>query len=214
MLWQWGQFLDHDIDLTEAAEPGEPFNIPIPGGDPYFDPEGTGTQVMSLNRSAYDHNTGKTPDNPRQQMNHITAFIDASMVYGSDSIRAKALRTLDGTGRLKTSQGRLLPFNTSGLPNAGGTGPELFLAGDVRANEQVGLTALHTLFMREHNRIARNLRRQFPPVNWRPNLRTSPGTSSRPHSGHYLQGVSPRPFRTQSPYTLHGVRSWNEPGNQ
>ncbi len=162
MLWQWGQFLDHDIDLTESAEPAEPFNIHIPQGDPHFDPEGTGTHMMPLNRSAYDHSTGQTPDNPRQQINQITAFIDGSMVYGSDSIRAKALRTLDGTGRLKTSAGNLLPFNTEGLPNAGGPSSELFVAGDVRANEQVGLTALHTLFVREHNRLARNLYRRHP----------------------------------------------------
>ena len=163
MLWQWGQFIDHDIDLTEGADPTEPFPIQIPKGDPYFDPQSTGTQEMFLNRSIYDPGTGTTPDNPRQQLNQITAYIDASMVYGSDTVRATALRTHDGTGRLKTSPGDLLPFNTEGLPNAGGAeDPTLFLAGDVRANEQVGLTSLHTLFVREHNRLAGIFQRRAP----------------------------------------------------
>jgi hypothetical protein len=153
MLWQWGQFVDHDIDLTEAHAPAEPAPIPVPTGDPWFDPTASGTATIDLDRSEYHHGTGYDPY-PRQQLNQITHFLDASNVYGSDDVRAAALRTNDGTGRLLVSPGDLLPFNTAGLPNAGGTGPELFLAGDVRANEQVGLTAMHTLFVREHNRLA------------------------------------------------------------
>ena len=162
MVWQWGQFIDHDIDLTEGTDPAELFPIQIPSGDPYFDPHSTGTQIMDLNRSAYDPASGTTPTNPRQQLNQITAYIDASMVYGSDPVRAAVLRTNDGTGRLKTSLGNLLPFNTDGLPNAGGPDPTLFVAGDVRANEQVGLTTLHTLFVREHNRLAGIIQRRSP----------------------------------------------------
>lgn len=163
-LWQWGQFVDHDIDLTDGANPAEPADIPIPAGDAWFDPDNSGTVVMSFNRSLYDPDTGSGTDNPRQQTNEISAWIDASNVYGSDSERAMALRTLDGTGRLKTSKGNLLPFNTDGLANAGGDSDTLFLAGDVRANEQAGLTAMHTLFVREHNRQARLVARANPDI--------------------------------------------------
>jgi hypothetical protein len=39
--------------------------------------------------------------------------------------------------------------NPMGLPD-----DQLFVAGDARVNEQVGLTAIQTLLMREHNRLA------------------------------------------------------------
>lgn len=163
-LWQWGQFVDHDIDLTDGTDPPEPANIAVPAGDLFFDPDDTGTVIMALNRSIYDESTGTGTDNPRQQLNEVTAWIDASNVYGSDDERAAALRTNDGTGKLKTSEGNFLPFNTQGLPNAGGSAPTLFLAGDVRANEQVGLTSMHTLFVREHNRLAEEYAERHP--NW------------------------------------------------
>ncbi len=153
-LWQWGQFVDHDIDITETIDPAEPFDIAVPTWDPDFDPQGTGTQAIGLNRSFY----AVDEDGVRQQVNGISAFIDGSNVYGSDEGRAFALRTLDGSGKLKTSDGDLLPFNTAGLANAPTAfAPNFFLAGDVRANEQAALTAMHTLFVREHNHWADQL---------------------------------------------------------
>lgn len=152
MLWQWGQFLDHDLDETPSAVPSEPFPIAVPTGDPQFDPNSTGTVTIPLNRSGYDVVGGV-----RQQVSEITAYIDASMIYGSDDVRAFALRMLDGTGRLvvtpNATHGDLLPFNTIGLDNAP-PGDGFFVAGDIRVNEQSGLIAMHTLFMREHNHWA------------------------------------------------------------
>lgn len=147
MVWQWGQFLDHDLTLTPVNDEADPFNIKVPSGDPFFDPKSTGTAEIPLERSY-----GEDINGVRQQFNEITAFVDASNVYGSDDERVQALRILDGTGRLKTSKDNLLPFNVDGLDNApSATAPNFFVAGDFRANEQVGLTSMHTLFVREHN---------------------------------------------------------------
>jgi len=156
-VWQWGQFIDHDVDLTDGAE--ESADIPVPEGDIFFDPNSTGAQVIAFNRALFDQATGADASNPRQQENEITSWLDGSMIYGSDDDRNAALR-VSGTPLLKTSVGNLLPFNTDALTNANGfvTTPEsLFLAGDVRVNEQLGLTVMHTLFVREHNRIAAKL---------------------------------------------------------
>ncbi len=166
-VYAWGQFIDHDLDLTTSASPATAFNIQVPKGDPQFDPNGTGTQVITLNRSNFDPATGTSKSNPRQQVNNITAWLDGSMVYGSDAARAAALRTFSG-GHLKTSAGNLLPFNTAGLANANDAhlvpDNQLFLAGDVRANENTELTSLQTLFVREHNRLADLIAKANP--NW------------------------------------------------
>ncbi|HEY4965163.1 MAG TPA: peroxidase family protein [Puia sp.] len=87
------------------------------------------------------------------------------MVYGSDSVRAKWMRTFS-KGKLKTSAGNFLPWNTLNgeytgtidpnapdMANDSGHTIKTFAAGDVRAAEHPGITGMHTLFVREHNRI-------------------------------------------------------------
>ena len=137
MLMQWGQFVDHDIGLTPAQHGAESMPISIPPGDAHF------TGEMPFNRSIYDAATGSSAANPRQQVNVNTAWLDGSQIYGSDAQTALELRT-GSNGTLKMSEGGLLHRDSAGN----------FVSGDERVNEQIGLTAMHTLFNREHNRIA------------------------------------------------------------
>ena len=138
MVWAFGQMLAHDTNLTQPPTLApEAFDIPIPPGD------SVGVAgAIPFERSRFDPATGGAT--PRQQINQITSWIDASFVYGSDAARAGALRANDGSGRLRTSAGDMPPVDPSGQ----------FVAGDERANENPALTALHTLFLREHNRLA------------------------------------------------------------
>ncbi|MFZ1342228.1 peroxidase family protein [Thiothrix eikelboomii] len=146
IFWMWGQFLDHDMSLVHANT-GVGMGIPVPAGDPYFDPQGTGTATIPVTRS----NSVVDANGIAQQTNSITAYLDGSNVYGSDQATADALRSFAG-GKLKTSEGNLLPKDANGA----------FIAGDERSNENPALTSMHTIWMREHNRIADELAANHP----------------------------------------------------
>jgi hypothetical protein len=153
--------------LTEPEAEAGTADIPVPVGDPFFDPLGEGGKVIPFTRSIFDHATGTDPSNPRQQLNVISSFIDATSVYGQDPARTDELRTNDGSGRLKTSAGDFLPYNVNGFPNAqppGADPADFFLCGDIRCNEQLALTAMHTLWVREHNAVADRVRAAYPTV--------------------------------------------------
>jgi len=153
LIWAWGQFLDHEIDLTpeNSSDPAY-ITTETKIDDPL---EQYPSKTIFFNRSKSTLNS-----DPREQPNVIASYIDATNVYGYGSERAHVLRKLDGSGKLKTSLADnneiLLPYNVNNLSNAALPGmipSNLFLAGDVRSNENVVLTAMHTLFLREHNRL-------------------------------------------------------------
>jgi len=174
--YAFGQFMDHDMDLTLDNGTSEP--IAVPSGDPIGGPNDT---PLAFNRSQTDPATGTGPGNPAQDINAITSYLDLSQVYGSDLATDNALRTFVG-GQMKTSPGGLPPLdNTTYFTPAqlaainasvGGMaddGPlpesDMFVTGDQRGNENLELTALQVLFLDNHNRIASELHQENPTWN-------------------------------------------------
>ncbi|MEH2501990.1 peroxidase [Bradyrhizobium sp. AZCC 1578] len=145
-MYAWGQFIDHDMTLTRTDGVND-ISVAVPAGDPVL-PAGT---IIPITRAVIDPTTGAGTSNPATAVNSNTAWLDASMVYGSNAATAASLRTADG--HMLTSQG-------SNLPIVDG----MVVAGDVRAAENPALTALHTLFVREHNYWVDKLHLEHP--NW------------------------------------------------
>ncbi|KAM6467669.1 myeloperoxidase-like [Liasis olivaceus] len=188
LFMQWGQFLDHDLDFgpsttatltfmneidCERSCVKEPpcFPIQIPPNDP----SKPRCDCIPFTRAAPACNGGRAI---RNQINALTSFVDASMVYASEDKWAMQLRNFTNNlgllaiNQMFTDRGlAYLPFgNPEGFPETcNGTNPNFpipcFLAGDNRVTEMPGLTALQTLFMREHNRLATELKRLNPQMN-------------------------------------------------
>lgn len=185
MFMQWGQFLDHDLDFGPGTTATLTFNstmqcdlncikappcfpIQIPPDDPKF----SRTKCIPFTRAAPSCNGGYAI---RNQINALTPFIDASMVYASEVNWAKQLRNLtNNLGLLAVNQNftdkglAYLPFGTPEgfFDNCNRTNIKMnircFLAGDNRVNEMPALITMHTLFLREHNRLAKELKRMNP----------------------------------------------------
>jgi hypothetical protein len=169
----WGQFLDHTFGLRLEGDQEEP--IAFDANDPL---EGFRNDLGSIQftRSAAAEGTGQ--DSVREQVNTVSSYIDAFAVYGGTADRLDWLRVgpLDGdpannAAELLTDDGYL----PTGASRRGADTPSMELvgrlmadpnaaivAGDVRANENIALTATQTLFVREHNRIVAALPRDLP----------------------------------------------------
>ncbi len=154
--WLWGQFIDHDLGLrVESGTESSP--LPFDPNDPLE------LFTNDLGALGFTRTPAMTPSSTttRQQKNTITSYLDASMVYGSDATRATWLR--DGASLF-------LPGGFLPRANAKANAPAMDLfgaqvadpgravvAGDARANENIGLTDAQTIFAREHNRVVRQL---------------------------------------------------------
>ncbi|GAB1610096.1 peroxidase-like protein, partial [Argonauta hians] len=162
LVTMFGVFLNHDLQ-DYPATPGAGdcctnedtdvcYPIALPEDDPYFSQYGR--SCMGYTRKL------ATPPlscalGPREQLNAATSFVDASQVYGSDLTRQTLLRTMTG-GLMRTTPTADLDL----LPQSNTTfclateGNFCFIGGDNRVNVQPMMMSQHTLFVREHNRIA------------------------------------------------------------
>ncbi|XP_019643307.1 PREDICTED: peroxidasin-like [Branchiostoma belcheri] len=193
MLTEWGRFLRHDMEQTATAvgctvlaskkkilctdtcdNVSPCFPIAVPDDDPRINNTQKPCLPFTRSSSMCGVAVGDTsnPDDllDREQINQVSSFIDASMVYGSSEHLAQSLRDLTTDLGLLRVQPRadvssgldLLPFQEEedkpcNQDPAGGDSVPCFLAGDSRANEDNRAIASHTVWVREHNRLARVL---------------------------------------------------------
>ncbi|KAG6441696.1 hypothetical protein O3G_MSEX002010 [Manduca sexta] len=179
MNMQWGQFITHDLlfqqmEVTDEGGiqcclgngqgmlPSEWQNdkcIPIcvSDDDPFYGYYGVKclNMVRSITAPREDCSLGHA-----EQMNSVTSFLDGSAIYGSDKKTASKLRSKCG-GRLRQvkKKGSLRGFLPSVDDKAAAcdlrnSSEPCYLTGDVRVNQTPTLAMLHTLLLREHNRVA------------------------------------------------------------
>jgi Animal haem peroxidase len=168
--WVWGQFLDHTFGLRNE-KPGERAPIAFDRHDPL---EVFKNDLGAIDFARTPASPGTGAKTPRQETNTVTSYIDAFAVYGGTKSRLEWLRAgpVDGTmsdnkASLLLPGGYLPRANRRGNVAASppmdlmgalvGNRKDAVVAGDVRANENIALTAVHTLFAREHNRIVSRL---------------------------------------------------------
>ncbi|XP_076059545.1 peroxidase homolog [Oratosquilla oratoria] len=179
MAVAWGQAIDHDFTLTgetrrestnkepecctkDKSHP-ECLPIQVPERDPFYSL--FKQRCLSAARSAPGIEYG-CKLGPRKQINMISSIIDANWIYGSEDDSVRRLRLHRG-GLLKSlpvfrefGMKDLLPLRLED-PDEGCIRPNndiyCFDAGDARVNEQLVLAVVHTIMMREHNRIATEL---------------------------------------------------------
>ncbi|XP_060531820.1 dual oxidase 2-like [Cylas formicarius] len=175
------QIVEEILDAQRPACPPEYFNIKVPKGHHFENL--TGHTQMPFLRSRYDPTTGYSPNNPRQQLNEITPYIDGGLFYGTskmwaDELRTYANGTVDPDGKLASSHNGLFPeFNTRKLPMANPPSPfyhahyidrhetdsveRFFKLGNPRGNENAFLLTFGILWFRWHNYLAARLRTHY-----------------------------------------------------
>lgn len=134
------------------------YPVKIPKNDEYYAPKGV--SCISVARSMKKYTVGGYIG-PAEGVNTNNHFIDCSFTYGSDNDKAAQLREYR-RGRLRTQElpdGRkVLPQDENPVESCSlRTNGTCFFAGDGRVNQNTQLTALQTIFIREHNRLAEEL---------------------------------------------------------
>jgi hypothetical protein len=138
----WIQFEIRDW-FRHGEPPAEsPWRLPLADGDPW--PE----RPMLVRRTHMDPDV---PGGPAPTFtNFETHWWDASQLYGSDAVFQRMLRS-GVDGKLTLGEDGSLPFDPAASTELPGGAEGWWL----------GLAALHTLFMREHNAVCDRLKAEY-----------------------------------------------------
>jgi cytochrome P450 len=145
MVHDW---VNHRNYVSDPNEPEQSHAIELPEAHPanrlYHQ------RWMAFGRTMPDPTRRRDEQHlPPTALNTVTSWWDGSQVYGSDPETARKLRSGED-GKLKLSENGLLPLDG-----------EQELAGNTN-NWWVGLSLLHTVFVREHNAICDELKQHYP----------------------------------------------------
>ncbi|KAH1025178.1 hypothetical protein HUJ05_009955 [Dendroctonus ponderosae] len=181
MFMQWGQFIDHDITSTvksrgfngsipKCCEDGGHKSLPreflhpsclpieVPRNDPFLSRFNIG--CMEFIRSAPSTRI-ECELGWREQINQVTPYIDGSTIYGSDVDAADSVRTFRN-GKIFYGNSNQNHGKEDEICTSGALSEDCVQPGDHRFNENPGLVAMHTVFVRYHNKIASILSRINP----------------------------------------------------
>jgi heme peroxidase len=143
----WIQMENHDWFGHGENLPDEFIEVPLPEGDDW--PE----HPMKVKRTSPDRTRTYKSGLPPTYVNTVTHWWDASQIYGSSEERCRKLRANED-GKLIVEDGRLPEEDD---PKLGGVDLTGF-----SDNYWIGLSLLHTLFVREHNAICDRLKEAYP----------------------------------------------------
>ncbi|WNG30170.1 peroxidase [Cystobacter fuscus] len=145
----WIQFMVHDWVSHRASTRLGLYEIPLPPEHParkkYHQ-----TKMFVGKTEADPTRMPREEGTPLTYINEVTAWWDASQIYGSDQKTADSLRTFMH-GKMRLDDQGLLPVGDGGIEQTG-----------FNRNWWVGLSLLHTLFVKEHNAICDMLRAHYP----------------------------------------------------
>jgi peroxidase len=181
MFMQWGQLINHDITSLSVTKPEERdlgicrtctrtdkcMPMPINRNASCTCTTNMRHDCIEFTRSSAAFGDTACQSPVRDHINLQTPYLDASFVYGIDAKELELLRdrSSGAKGLFLVQPNGLLPKDMTEKPSDCldfTHEKRCFKAGDERVNQNPGLMSMHTIFVREHNRIA-NILSQLNP---------------------------------------------------